>query len=183
MTLLHHWTASTSQQVAKDKEIRNFWQNTATSVALQHLYVLQEIMSVAALHLAYLSQSEKSTYMEIASEHHIRSLQGFHTSVSQCRNDIEKGSTVFLWSLLIMFYVCLSLGRLGCSSDICIEDHRDRVLGTVWIRLIRGIKSVIEDNRPAVESDDFNAISMGEEAGYFSRLAEEERVISIRVIS
>ncbi|KAK2686566.1 hypothetical protein QWA68_015342 [Fusarium oxysporum] len=40
MTLLHHWTASTSQQVAKDKEIRNFWQNTATSVALQHLYVL-----------------------------------------------------------------------------------------------------------------------------------------------
>ncbi|WJG36082.1 uncharacterized protein FOBCDRAFT_243089 [Fusarium oxysporum Fo47] len=167
MTLLHHWTASTSQQVAKDKEIRNFWQNTATSVALQHLYVLQEIMSVAALHLAYLSQSEKSMYMEIASEHHIRSLQGFHTAVSQCRNDIEQGSTVFLWSLLNMFYVCLTLGRLGCSSDIC------RVLGTVWIRLIRGIESVIEDNRPAVESDNFNAISMGEEAGYFSRLAEQ----------
>ncbi|KAK2125378.1 hypothetical protein NOF04DRAFT_1371492 [Fusarium oxysporum II5] len=154
MTLLHHWTASTSQQVAKDKEIRNFWQNTATSVALQHLYVLQEIMSVAALHLAYLSQSEKSTYMEIASEHHIRSLQGLHTAVS---------------NLLNMFYVCLTLGRLGCSSDICIEDHRDRVLGTVWIRLIRGIKSVIEDNRPAVESDNFNAI--------------EERVSSIRVSS
>ncbi|EXM16507.1 hypothetical protein FOTG_15205 [Fusarium oxysporum f. sp. vasinfectum 25433] len=84
-----------------------------------------------------------------------------------------------------MFYVCLTLGRLGRNSDICIEDHRDRVLGTVWIRLIRGIKTVIEDNRPAVESDNFNAIvsignwrsldpnkSMGEEAGYFSRLAK-----------
>ncbi|KAJ9417928.1 hypothetical protein QL093DRAFT_2639801 [Fusarium oxysporum] len=104
MTLLHHWTASTSQQ------------------------------------------------------HHIRSLQGFHTAVSQCRNDIEQGSSVFLWSLLNMFYVFLTLGRLGRNSDICIEDHRDRVLGTVWIRLIRGIKSVIEDNRPAIESDNFNAI-------------------------
>lgn len=163
----------------------NFWQNTATDVALQYPFVMQEMMSVAALHIAYLSPSEKPLYLRIANDHHNESLQGFNIAVSQCSHDTQHGSSLFLWMLLNIFYVFATLGRFGRRSDMSVGDHTDCVLGTVWIPLIRGISSVTQIIRPVVEGNAFKAVVnignwrtldptkyMGDEARHFDLLAD-----------
>ncbi|KAF5681378.1 capsule biosynthesis phosphatase [Fusarium denticulatum] len=158
MKLLRHWITSTSQKIAKGPEICNFWHDTATTVALQHPFVLQQVLSLAALHVAYLNPAGQSEYIVIAAAHHTRSLQGFQSAISQCNDDIEEGSGIFLWSLLNLLYVFSIMGRFGRDSDTTIEDRRARVLGTNWIPLTRGITSIFQGVKPAIHSDTFQVL-------------------------
>ncbi|CVL07536.1 related to UPC2-regulatory protein involved in control of sterol uptake [Fusarium mangiferae] len=158
MRLLRHWITSTSLNIAKGPEICNFWHNTATTVALQHPFVLQQVLSLAALHVAYLNPAEQSEHIVIAASHHTRSLQGFQSAITQCNNDIGKDCGIFLWSLLNLLYVFSIMGRFGRDNDTTIEDRRTRVLGADWIPLTRGITSIFQSVKSAIESDTFKVL-------------------------
>ncbi|KAH6879864.1 hypothetical protein B0T10DRAFT_496318 [Thelonectria olida] len=144
MALLHHWTISTSLDILKATDMSAYWQVMFPQIAFKHPFVVYAILSLAALHLAYLNQSDKHSHMVDAARYHSMALQGFQDAVSHVRS--ENSDALFVWSLLNLLYVFTTSGRL--SDDV--EDRRarssrkDRILGAEWIPMIQGIEAVLQ---------------------------------------
>lgn len=104
---------------------------------------MQAILSLAALHLAYLDRSDKNRHMVDAASYHTKALQGFQKAVSEVKSD--NSDAVFGWSILNVLYVFGTSGQLSDGEDDPAGSSRkDRILGLEWIPMFRGIEAVLQ---------------------------------------
>jgi hypothetical protein len=144
MALLHHWTTSTSLNIFNSPESSAFWQVMFPNIAFKHPFVMHAILSLAALHLAYINRSEKNSHMVDAARHHTQAVKGFQEVIGHVSN--TNSDALFIWSLLNLLYVFGISGRL--SDDVeengKANGRKDRILGAGWIPMIRGIEAVLQ---------------------------------------
>ncbi|RYP41685.1 hypothetical protein DL767_000890 [Monosporascus sp. MG133] len=143
MALLHHWTVSTSINIFKVSDVNAFWQIIIPQIAFQHPFVTYAILSLAALHLAYINGTENSPHIMEANRHHNEALRGFRHAVNEITSD--NSEALLVWSILNIIYVFGISKQLGdgVERDSPRSLRKDRVLGMEWIPMMRGVEAVL----------------------------------------
>lgn len=147
LALLHHWTMVTSPSIVQTPSVDYIWQTAFPRFAFTDGALMSRILSIAALHRAYLEPATRASAMLVAGEHHSRAITGLMDSL---HNDIEPsdGNAIFANATLTFFYAFISFGPLYNDEHTVAAAHTSRVLGASWIHLIRGLAPVIA---PVVE--------------------------------
>lgn len=102
------------------------------------------ILSLAALHRAYLDPANRDTAMVVAGQHHNQAITGLMESLQQ-DNDPGHDNCIFANAVLTFFYAFISFGPLyNDDAGANAAAHTSRVLGASWIPLIRGLGPVME---------------------------------------
>lgn len=142
MSLLHHWSLVTSISIISTPKLNYYWQTLITQVAFRHPYVMHSILSLTALHVAYLNPSEKHASRLDAAQHHFKAVKGF-TEDLNCIGP-ENCDALFVNATLTFFYAFLAFGPLYDDGDTgCGVTHTSRILGGDWIPLVRGLEAVL----------------------------------------
>ncbi|KAF4440951.1 UPC2-regulatory involved in control of sterol uptake [Fusarium acutatum] len=143
MVLLHHWTVSTSLDVYKNSALSIICQVTYPKIAFQHPFVMQALLALTALHIAYLEPQERLRYTAEAARYHSLGLQGFNEAITNSNEGMAEG--LFVWSSLNLLYVFAASGRLGQGfwDESSWGGRKDRILGAGWIPMLRGVQTVL----------------------------------------
>jgi hypothetical protein len=142
MALLHHWILTTSLTIITTPSLDHYWQTLVPQVAFRHRYVMHNILSLTALHIAYLNPLQKQSSMEEAAQYHFKSLDGFREDITHMGP--ENCDALFVNSTLTFFYAFLTFGRLHDDDSNAGGAARvSRVLGSVWIPLVRGVSVLL----------------------------------------
>ena len=143
MSLLHHWTLSTSLSIAESKPFHSYWQSVFPQMALDHPYMMHGILSVAALHLAHLHTGTTEKHAVTAARHHNMALRGFQDTLGNL-ND-QNSDALFACSNLNVIYVLRSSVERGSTArpDSDSTDRISQALGAEWIPMLRGVEAVL----------------------------------------
>ncbi|KAI6799434.1 hypothetical protein KC361_g2843 [Hortaea werneckii] len=151
LALLHHWTVATSLTLVNDSSIDHVWQSTVVRVGFRHPYVIQSILSVTALHLAYQYPAKRSFFSAKAAHYHNGALVDFKAGIDQ----IGRGNSdaLFATAVITIFYT-LALFGMAHEKDMSesAATERARILGKDWIPLIRGVMALLEVIRQHVDN-------------------------------
>lgn len=143
MALLHHWTWSTSQSVADFPDVSRYWQTVFPQIAFEHTFVMHAILSLAALHQAYLYPERRKQLTMEAMRYHNQAIQGFQRGIDRM-ND-SNSDALFACSSLNVIYVFAMYGQLydDAEFDMTPAARKSRILGAEWIPLVRGVESIV----------------------------------------
>ncbi|KAF4341499.1 UPC2-like protein [Fusarium beomiforme] len=143
MALFHHWTVSTSLHVYKNSALSLTCQVIFPKIAFRHPFVMQALLAVTALHIAYLEPEESSRYTIEAARYHIQGLKGFNEAISHSNQ--EAAEALFVWSSLNLLYVFAASGRLGEGlwDDSSWGGRKERILGSGWVPMLQGVQTVM----------------------------------------
>jgi hypothetical protein len=145
LALLHHWSLVTSVSIVNTPQLDHFWQTVLPQVGFRHQYVMHNVLSLAALHIAYLDPSRRQSSLLKAAEHHVKALDGFREDIA--RICAANADALFASAVLTSFYAFLTIGKLyddgSATGDVNGIARTSRVLGTDWIPLARGIQTVL----------------------------------------
>lgn len=143
MALLHHWTWSTSQSVADFPDVSRYWQTVFPQIAFEHIFVMHAILSLAALHQAYLDPKRRRQLTMEAIRYHNQALQGFQRGIGRMNDG--NGDALFACSSLNIIYVFAMYGQLydDAELDMTPAARQSRILGAEWLPMVRGVAAVL----------------------------------------
>jgi hypothetical protein len=142
LELLHHWTVSASVEIYKTPGPDAIWQIILPQIGFQHSWVAHAILSLAALHMSHISGSRDKSYIMEATQHHEIAMVGFQDCLSNPSQ--EKSEALLAWSILNLLYVFSISSQLANTVERNSPRLRkDRLLGTEWIPMMRGIDAVL----------------------------------------
>ncbi|PSN58954.1 hypothetical protein BS50DRAFT_566210 [Corynespora cassiicola Philippines] len=142
LALLHHWSLSTSLSILKSPQLNHFWQKVFTEIAFHNACVMHSILSIAALHVAYLCTSNRHRHICYAAHHHTLALRSFREDISCLKPD--NSDALFASSTLTFFYAFIRFGKLyGWDGEDGSGPRVSRILGAEWIPLVRGMEAVL----------------------------------------
>ncbi|KAL6818854.1 hypothetical protein GGI42DRAFT_14396 [Trichoderma sp. SZMC 28013] len=143
MALLHHWTWSTSQSVADFPDVSRYWQTVFPQIAFEHTFVMHAILSLAALHQAYLYPERRKQLAMEAMRYHNQAIHGFQRGIEH-RND-GNSDALFAWSSLNIIYVFATYGQLydDVELDMTSAARKSRILGAEWLPMVRGVEAIL----------------------------------------
>jgi hypothetical protein len=140
LALLHHWTCSTSRSLVNSAEIDRIWQVNLPQIGFRYSFVMHAVMSLAALHMAYLDPTAKREHVLDAIRHHNLSLHGFRNTIDQL-NDAN-ADALFACSAINFIYI---FGISGTDDENTSSSQRkSRLLGSEWIPMVRGVRAVLD---------------------------------------
>lgn len=104
---------------------------------------MQGILSLAALHLAYLHPAQKQRLILGAAHYHNETLQGFREGIDRMGDD--NGDALFACASLNIIYVFGMFGKLNDArdGDPSPAARKSHILGAEWIPMIRGVEAVL----------------------------------------
>jgi hypothetical protein len=152
LALLHHWTTITGLSIVQSPSVNYIWQSAFPQFAFQNGPLMNRILSLAALHRAYLDPVNRHSAMVVAGQHHSQATQGLMESL-QGDIALESGNAIFSNAVLTFLYAFISFGPLyndQHTSTYVVSAYTSRILGASWIPLIRGLGPVIERVREQV---------------------------------
>ena len=111
-------------------------------LAFSHPFLLSGLLSLASLHLSYLSPSRAEQLRRDAVEYHDFALRGFKTELGRLGR--ENYEAVYVFSTFLV--VCAWAGSEGRGNLFFAEGEGDGVEGTAeWVRLLRGSRTLVRD--------------------------------------
>lgn len=116
-------------------------------VAYSHDYMMHGLISLAALHVAYLHPDDRRVNLHLAAHHHTCTLKGFRDAI----NLMEPGNSEALFgtATLIFMYSFSTFSKLSDTLEQNdLAGRTSRILGEEWIPMTHGIYTVI---RPGYE--------------------------------
>ncbi|KAJ8110332.1 hypothetical protein OPT61_g6800 [Boeremia exigua] len=149
LALLHHWTLVTSPSIVQSPSVNYIWQVAFPQFAFTDDALMERILSIAALHRAYLDPIHRHSAMLVAGQHHSRAIQGLMDSLHGDSNP-NSGNAIFANAVLTSFYAFISFGPLYSDEHTVTATHTSRVLGASWIPLLRGLAPVVDRVREQV---------------------------------
>ncbi|KAI1213198.1 uncharacterized protein F4807DRAFT_313607 [Annulohypoxylon truncatum] len=144
LELLHHFTTSTCFTFSTEPMVRNFWRVNVPRIGFSYQYVLNSVLSLAALHLAKCKPQRKDVLIERAMIH-----QNASSSLAlPVLNDLnaENSVPILFFSMITTFIAFASPKE---SSDLLVTSN-----GAMpqWLHLFRGMRRVVELNGEAMSS-------------------------------
>jgi hypothetical protein len=152
MILLHHFTISTSLTLSKSRSFQKFYQTTVVELALKNSFLLHNILSISALHLAQTSADaeQKREYSAAAAKHHDLALITYREALQDLGED--SWSAVLMSSTFLFIYVfTYSLGSTSnaAASD---DDTVEMFLSFRWVRVARGVRVIRREGQQHLSS-------------------------------
>ncbi|TRX93297.1 hypothetical protein FHL15_005876 [Xylaria flabelliformis] len=137
LELLHHYCTVTSPTFAHQESVRHVWRSVLPREGYVHEFVMHGILSLAALHKAYLLPNKRQTYLACANHHYAigqREFAAILTSVTD-----ENWKPIYCFALTVIAYVfCLRAGDQDQSITTCIRNISEVFAVT------RGIKAALQ---------------------------------------
>ncbi|KAF3036278.1 hypothetical protein E8E12_001830 [Didymella heteroderae] len=134
----------TSPNIVQSPSVNYIWQSGFPQFAFKDGALMSRILSLAALHRAYLDPANRDTAMMVAGRHHSQAITGLMESLQQS-NDPDHDNCIFANAVLTFFYAFISFGPLyNDDKGANAAFNTSRVLGASWIPLIRGLGPVME---------------------------------------
>lgn len=114
---------------------------------------MNRILSLTALHRAYLDPANRHSAMLVAGQHHSQAIKGLMEGLQEDTGS-DSGNAVFANAVLTFFYAFISFGPLYNDHETGANAaaHTSRILAGSWIPLMRGLGPVIERVREQVSA-------------------------------
>lgn len=140
----------TSPNIVQAPSVNYIWQTAFPQFAFTDGPLMSRILSLAALHRAYLEPATRESAMLVAGQHHSRAITGLMESL-HANVDRLDGNAIFANATLTFFYAFVSFGPLYNNYEYTVAaSHISHVLGASWVPLIRGLGQVIDPIREQV---------------------------------
>lgn len=161
LELMHHYLTSTYMTLGWRDDLQDMWKMTIPKLAMRHKFLMHNLLSVAALHIASLSSSSslsssisnpaetratQSTYISLAIHHHNIALRDYSSRLQNITR--ENGASLFTCAALIVissFSLAIlrpqhdqetTLSKKGPVEDFCglsvLLRGTKLVLGEMW---------------------------------------------------
>lgn len=140
MKLLHHYTISTCYTLSRIPVIQAVWRDHVPRVGFAFPFVLQSLLAVSALHLAYSDPSRRTSCISRAQEHQSAAVRSVVPIIPILAT--ENSAALFLFSSLTCVFSCVNLQD---QSNFLLLFEKGRL--SEWVQLFRGIKAVIENSK------------------------------------
>ncbi|KAI7760935.1 hypothetical protein LZL87_012088 [Fusarium oxysporum] len=136
------------------------WLEALPQIGFQYPFALHALLGLAALHIAYTSPTEGKWSWLVGMYHHNEALTGFQKELSTITE--ENSEALFTWSICNVLYVFATSNPLRQTIDgnptSTTSAQREKVLGTEWILMIRGMRAVLEPTHNYFRSGSMKAI-------------------------
>ena len=139
---MHHWSLVTSLTFGSTARV-HLWRTTFSELGFQHAFLMHGMLSLTALHVAYLNPTNRRPHMLSAAQHHDISLQGFREGIQQMSE--SNSGALFVNSTFIFLNAFVRLGALYYPEEdgSNAATRTSQVLGADWIPLVRGVRTVL----------------------------------------
>ncbi|KAI1936209.1 hypothetical protein LOZ66_004666 [Ophidiomyces ophidiicola] len=128
--LMRHYTAFTSLSLSEDGRKRMIWQFTIPQQAQSFPFLMDNLLSLAALHLAYLRPSEQKKYTYLAAKYQAQCIKGAQQRTPGITG--ENCSAVIVCTGLLLLHELAILHPLY-FSQARLSDPLDEFLGKVLL--------------------------------------------------
>jgi hypothetical protein len=143
MELLHHYSTSTCYTVSRLPILQTVWRIRVPQFGFSSPFVLHGILSLSALHLAYLKPEQHAQYVAQAEFHHNLALQMVSATLPLI--DKENAAAVYLFSTITSIISCAKPRQ---PNDFWVIGDRD----IEWLSLFRGTRWIIASAEDTIKS-------------------------------
>ncbi|GKT43019.1 uncharacterized protein ColSpa_03200 [Colletotrichum spaethianum] len=119
-------------------------------------FVMHGILTVAALHKAYMIPSERDKYLDLASSHQNTGLEAFRALLHTI--DDTNWQNFFCFASLVIFFVASDPVRLDRDKDTSFEHLPDI---TALFVFVRGIRAILEPYQGRLQKTNFGPMAHG----------------------
>lgn len=142
LRLLYQWLTLTSGTLAASRESEGYWRDVFPQIGFTHDFVMQAILSLAAMHLAYMHPDERPHFLHTAMRHNAVAVRGMSDSIDRLDNNMAEA--VFVAASLNIVYVLCAYGPIGNAGEAeAPNDRAYRLFGGDWISMVRGVEAVL----------------------------------------
>jgi hypothetical protein len=139
MALLHHFTISTSQALARDRGLQKFYQITAVQLGLSDPFVLHGILAIASLHLSQTQSENRQEYHAVAAKHHDIALAGYQQALQEDLGP-QRYDAIFISASLLFIFIFAYVQGGAPDARSPQDDAVEIFLSFHWVRIARGIR-------------------------------------------
>lgn len=82
MELMHHYTSMSYRTLSNDAAVQKVLQYDLPRLALQHQFLLHQLLAFAGYHLAYLHRDHRHAFLFKASQHQNSAIEGLRTTLA-----------------------------------------------------------------------------------------------------
>ncbi|KAH8819927.1 hypothetical protein F5884DRAFT_762171 [Xylogone sp. PMI_703] len=143
LEILHFWTSTSAFEFLDFPSGARVFQVNFVQEAINYPFLMYEILSLSALHLAYLRPDRASIYRNIATSHHATALSLGQAELRGISS--ENCHACFAFSTMIYIHAWASQGAEGASNLFFRSESLDDV-GIQIVKLHRGALAVIDGN-------------------------------------
>ncbi|CAG9990080.1 unnamed protein product [Clonostachys byssicola] len=115
LELMHHYCTVTSNTMACQESARHVWRVVFPQMGYVHEFVMHGILSLAALHKAYLIPDKRNVYLTLSSFHHSIGQQTFTSLLPDV--NCSNWQPVFCFATIIIAYVMTLSTQPSCHSQ------------------------------------------------------------------
>ncbi|VUC35332.1 unnamed protein product [Clonostachys rosea] len=146
--LMHHYTSKTCETMILKPGHHELFRDILPREAMQHEYLADGILAVAALHLATLEPLQSSEHIKTAMVYQDSGIRGFKEALSNVSDD--NVNAIFSFSILIMI---INLASTRFSSDLNPSEN------LVYIfELLRGVDTVVRSSEQRLKEGPFKVL-------------------------
>jgi hypothetical protein len=150
LELLHFYTTTTSDEILGHHITgTHIWRTDAVTISFQHTFLLYELFSLAALHLAFLhaaSPSRSNRYLNAATLYHLKSISTFRNELQNITR--ENSDACCACASLLGLHAWTIPGGRGSSLFFPDQetDKSELGAGIAWYKLHRGANEILKSN-------------------------------------
>ncbi|KAF2636303.1 hypothetical protein P280DRAFT_510543 [Massarina eburnea CBS 473.64] len=124
LELMHHWMAECADMLSQREDVRHIWKIVAPREAINHTFLMHEILAMSAFHLGSLYPEKHSEYFALGIHHQDHALRSIRKAIANITD--ANASPLFGASTLITLSVFASRGQdaLRMSQDP-VAHHTD----------------------------------------------------------
>lgn len=104
LELLHHFTFHTYSTLTRETAVQEFWRTTAVQVGLKCDYIMQALLAVSALHLAYQTPDKRDLYIGRGVKLHRKASRSAVRFMDKTDINTDEAINLFLFSSLTMLF-------------------------------------------------------------------------------
>ena len=155
LELLYHFTTKTYATISTDDKVKEMWRIVVPRIAFSHEFVMHALLAMSALHLSFLSPTDKS-YAVVAARHHGKALESLRAKYSVLHSQLRTPLLAAYSLTTIYVYACPPI----------VQNMLPKA--PTWIPVFKGIPPIIDQ--------DWNSVRSGELAPLlFRKKADQSR--------
>ncbi|GME39063.1 C6 transcription factor [Neofusicoccum parvum] len=151
--LLHHFTIHTAPTLSPySPELRRWWTHAVPTLAFAHPPVMRSLLALSALHVARTSPATRSLHLSRAAAQQGAALREGRALLA---GGVDAGNCAALYVFGVLT-VLISLARGwggGDAAGMLFFDGEETGRVAEWVRLLRGIKAVVDPWRAWMVAD------------------------------
>ena len=158
LKILHFWTTSSGLSFNNDQSGTELFQITFVEIALEYPFLMHEILSLSALHLAYTRPNQADIYRDAAVNHHAKALSLFQPQIANLTP--ENCHACFAFSTILSIHTWAFQIRDDASNPFFEPESpvEPEYRQMQWMKVHRGSHTVIDAALPWIETGPLSSL-------------------------